>query len=311
MNRTRLSLYGSILLHLSLVWGGMVLAEKAKRGPAEVTVDLSFLGVGAEAGAAGDSSAAPAPARKGPGRPPSLPAPAREAPGIAPVRHDALSEPRPIAARVSAPLAPPPPVRRPPRPVEAEPERKGPPAPAPEPGAVPRVEPSADPEPAQVLPPLAARGGSAAPSGPAIGPFGSGDPGVAESGAPPGPGSASGPSSEYRGSASPADGRGAGGGGGSAEEHYLAEQFLYIRDRVMSALAYPAVARRNGWAGTVRLAFTVRPDGGVEAIEILSGSGFRLLDRNAVEAVKRVAPLPPPPVKARIILPVSYRLKRS
>jgi protein TonB len=56
---------------------------------------------------------------------------------------------------------------------------------------------------------------------------------------------------------------------------------------------YPALARRHGRQGTSTVAFSLRPDGGVEAVALARSSGFRPLDQAALRAVQEVAPFPP------------------
>ncbi|GAB6082461.1 hypothetical protein JCM30471_34990 [Desulfuromonas carbonis] len=95
----------------------------------------------------------------------------------------------------------------------------------------------------------------------------------------------------------------------AAQAHYLAANFAYIRDRVLQRLNYPAVARRNGWEGETRVAFLIRADGQIEHLRIEQSSGRPLLDRQALAAVDRAAPFPPPPVAAELILPVAFQLR--
>lgn len=94
----------------------------------------------------------------------------------------------------------------------------------------------------------------------------------------------------------------------NAELRYLHEQFDYIRTRVLDRLLYPAVARRQGWRGQVTVSFLVGADGDVENLRIVSSSGHRLLDQQALQAVRAAAPFPPPPTPAIIILPVAFAL---
>ena len=77
----------------------------------------------------------------------------------------------------------------------------------------------------------------------------------------------------------------------------------------MKKLTYPTMARRMGWAGTVKVEFVVLEDGCVKDISVLGSSGFELLDKNAVETIKKASPFPKPPIMAQIIMPVSYRLE--
>ena len=89
---------------------------------------------------------------------------------------------------------------------------------------------------------------------------------------------------------------------------YLKEHFVYIRDRITGSISYPHMARKMGWCGQVKIAFVVCEDGGVNDVRVVESSGFNLLDRNAVETVKNVAPFPCPPVKAEIRMAITYRL---
>ncbi len=89
---------------------------------------------------------------------------------------------------------------------------------------------------------------------------------------------------------------------------YLREHFAYIRDRITGSISYPHMARKMGWCGQVRIAFIVCEDGSVNNVRVVESSGFSLLDRNAVDTVKNVAPFPSPPVKAEIRMPITYRL---
>ena len=101
-------------------------------------------------------------------------------------------------------------------------------------------------------------------------------------------------------------------GPGEARERlqavYLKEHFVYIRDRIIKAISYPPMARKMGWHGQVKIAFVVCEDGGVRDVRVVDSSGHGLLDRNAVDTVKHVAPFPRPPVLAEIRMAISYRL---
>ncbi len=94
----------------------------------------------------------------------------------------------------------------------------------------------------------------------------------------------------------------------SAEDIYLNEHFIYIRDRIGRNIIYPGIARRRGWEGTVLVSFLVCKDGTVQGISIVESSGHQLLDRNAVATIRKSAPFPKPPVSARIVIPLTYKL---
>lgn len=94
----------------------------------------------------------------------------------------------------------------------------------------------------------------------------------------------------------------------AAGARYVKEQFAYIRDLITSRLAYPPMARKMGWKGQVTVRFAVEEDGSVSGIKILSGSGYGMLDNNAVETIRRGSPYPRPPVRAEFVMPIAYRL---
>jgi TonB family protein len=94
----------------------------------------------------------------------------------------------------------------------------------------------------------------------------------------------------------------------TAEDKYVKVNFAYIRDLIQKDTAYPHMAKKRGLEGKVVVSFTVCADGEAQDITITESSGFEILDRNAVEAVKKASPFPKPPVKATLIIPVVYKL---
>jgi protein TonB len=62
---------------------------------------------------------------------------------------------------------------------------------------------------------------------------------------------------------------------------------------------YPALARRNGIQGRVRLSFVILPDGTITSIRIVRSSGTPLLDRAARAALGRVSGRLKPPQALR------------
>ncbi|OGR75674.1 MAG: hypothetical protein A2X32_03395 [Elusimicrobia bacterium GWC2_64_44] len=92
-------------------------------------------------------------------------------------------------------------------------------------------------------------------------------------------------------------------------ERYLSRNFSGIRDRINAGLVYPAIARKMGWSGRVLVSFVVLTDGRVRNVRVREGCGHDVLDRSAVEAVKRCAPYPPPPEEAELLVPITYRLE--
>ncbi|MGD8407577.1 MAG: energy transducer TonB [Thiohalophilus sp.] len=77
---------------------------------------------------------------------------------------------------------------------------------------------------------------------------------------------------------------------------------------------YPMLARRNGWEGKVVLAMDIYVDGRIYNVQLKSGSGYRILDRSALNAVSRIHTLPNVPQwhgssPLNIALPVIFRLQ--
>lgn len=103
-------------------------------------------------------------------------------------------------------------------------------------------------------------------------------------------------------------GGGSGGLNGQKKTEYLRKNFSYIRDMIIKRIIYPERARQMGWQGKVKVSFVISSDGFVKDIRILESSGVEILDRNAVETVKKASPFPRPPVAAQLIIPISYRL---
>ena len=76
---------------------------------------------------------------------------------------------------------------------------------------------------------------------------------------------------------------------------------------------YPALARRRGYEGTVRLEVEVLASGKVGKIWIKKSSGYEILDRSALKTVKDWRFIPARfgniPVKSTVIVPVTFQLK--
>lgn len=76
---------------------------------------------------------------------------------------------------------------------------------------------------------------------------------------------------------------------------------------------YPPLARRRGWQGKVVLEVLVDKDGTVGFLEIHTGSGYRLLDKAAVDAVKKwhfiVAQKDGLAVPSQVLVPIHFSLR--
>lgn len=77
---------------------------------------------------------------------------------------------------------------------------------------------------------------------------------------------------------------------------------------------YPAKARQNGWEGLVILHVHVGPNGHPRRLEIEQGSGYDILDRSAVNAVKewvfRPAEIGGIAIDSSVRVPVRFKLEQ-
>lgn len=94
------------------------------------------------------------------------------------------------------------------------------------------------------------------------------------------------------------------------------QQDQHLRASVMELVArqlnYPAIARRKGWQGVVKLELHIEPDGLISELHIDETSGYAALDKAALESLQ-LANIPNAAQWLRgettnIIIPVEYRL---
>lgn len=93
-----------------------------------------------------------------------------------------------------------------------------------------------------------------------------------------------------------------------SKARYIELNYAHIKDRIQKSISYPLMARKMGMEGKVIISFIVRENGEAEEMKILKSSGFSLLDKNVIETIKKILPFPTPPVRAELIVPVTYRL---
>ncbi len=99
-----------------------------------------------------------------------------------------------------------------------------------------------------------------------------------------------------------------GGGSMDPRARYIRAHFEYIKNTIQKKIIYPVAARKKGWQGKVVVSFVVDKEGNIMDIHIRESSGFFLLDRNAVQTIKKLGPFPPPPIRAELIVPINYSL---
>jgi len=77
---------------------------------------------------------------------------------------------------------------------------------------------------------------------------------------------------------------------------------------------YPRLAQMRGWQGTSKVELHIDAKGNITSSAISESSGFEVLDKQALEMVRKASPLPLPPEVLRgreftIIVPVAFRLQ--
>lgn len=101
-----------------------------------------------------------------------------------------------------------------------------------------------------------------------------------------------------------------GRGAGPSLEEFLRE----VRNQLEASKRYPELARHLGQEGAARLRFTITLSGETENIRLAQSSGWKALDQETVEFVKRVGRFPAPPMMWKegvtIQVPVVFELTR-
>lgn len=80
-----------------------------------------------------------------------------------------------------------------------------------------------------------------------------------------------------------------------------------IRDALQANLVYPYIARKKQMEGSVMVSFRINQTGKPEAITILKGSGYSILDSAARETVVKASPFPA--INNFIEVPITFTLK--
>jgi protein TonB len=102
----------------------------------------------------------------------------------------------------------------------------------------------------------------------------------------------------------------------TAEPLPMLEEIIFKKAELAEARSplpyYPRIARRNGYEGIVLLNLLVSESGRVESVEIIRSSGYKVLDREAVKAVRKWRFVPAEQagetVASHVEVPVVFRL---
>jgi protein TonB len=76
---------------------------------------------------------------------------------------------------------------------------------------------------------------------------------------------------------------------------------------------YPRLAQMRGWQGTVKVELHIDTTGNIRSSSVIESSNYEVLDKQALEMVRKATPLPQPPEALRgreftIIVPINFRL---
>jgi protein TonB len=83
-----------------------------------------------------------------------------------------------------------------------------------------------------------------------------------------------------------------------------------LRARIVEKIRYPALARANGWKGTVLLELLLDERGLLQGLAVRRSSGYAVLDRAAAALMRSVTPVDNPLGRPlRIEVPIAYELK--
>ena len=65
-----------------------------------------------------------------------------------------------------------------------------------------------------------------------------------------------------------------------------------IQQALLPHFSYPAIARRRGWEGTVRISLRVENDGRLTHLQVIESCNFTTLDRAALHSLRQVSGIP-------------------
>jgi len=96
-----------------------------------------------------------------------------------------------------------------------------------------------------------------------------------------------------------------------SKAEYKKTNFAIIRDKVLSHLKYPAIAKRMSWSGTATVKLTIDTDGNLINVSLAESSGREQLDNAALSATRAIKGdnLPKPNETTDILLPISFDLR--
>lgn len=86
-----------------------------------------------------------------------------------------------------------------------------------------------------------------------------------------------------------------------------AQDYAFLRKLIEKNLDYPYIARRNGYQGKVVVSFVI-DNGAFKDILVVKSSGYAILDKTALEAVKKIEHYVNISKNVKIVLPINFTL---
>lgn len=89
---------------------------------------------------------------------------------------------------------------------------------------------------------------------------------------------------------------------------------LRISKIIKNKQQYPKIAQMRGWQGTVIADLEIDSKGSVISVKIKKSSTYEVLDKEALEMIKKSSPFPAPPYNLRgknfnVLVPISFKLE--
>lgn len=91
---------------------------------------------------------------------------------------------------------------------------------------------------------------------------------------------------------------------------YLKELIRYLNQQARERDLYPPIAKRLKIEGEVIVRVTINEDGTIEenSISIIEASGYNILDRGAIDILKKLQPYKKPPKKITVEIPIVFQI---
>jgi protein TonB len=91
---------------------------------------------------------------------------------------------------------------------------------------------------------------------------------------------------------------------------YLKELIRYLNQQARERDLYPPIAKRLKIEGQVIIRVTINEDGTIDenSIKIVESSGYNVLDKGAIEILKKLQPYKKPPKRITVEIPIVFQI---